>query len=743
MKDEGRSQCLDAFTVALNQACEGGEKRWYASTLELQLASLEFCRACRSVPTLHVRVNPESPTSLWSSSTAYTVRIGSWVFGSSTRVPAVRAGSLTWNLPIDALLYTVSSELWKWSDFVDLQGPILADGLASVDWPKGLKTLVLSTFLECPVEAVSWPALLQSLAFGKSFNENISGVSWPPSLKHLSFGFCFNQPIAGVVWPAGLERLSFQGRFNQPILGVAWPASLQQLSFRGNFDQPIAGVTWPASLLQLSFAGCFNQPIAEVVWPTRLQKLTLVCSFNQPLGEVSWPASLQQLTFGFDFNQAIDEVTWPTSLQQLTFGSEMDQPITGVTWPASLRQLSFGKKFNQSIAGVAWPASLEKLCFGDDFFGSTFDQPLAGVVWPASPRTRALVPQILHSVLFSKPFLTRLCLPTPAAYSRQMASMAIKDPDQVDKSSTPTLSAFVMRSTGDQELAILMHNIALCCKSITRAVRKAGIAGLYGLAGTDNSSGDHVKKLDILSNDIMINALTESHMCAVLVSEENEEPIIIEDSKSGKYCVAFDPLDGSSNIDCNVSTGTIFAVYDKKSVAGYCMYGSATELVLTFYGSGVHRFTLDPSLGEFIHIAADVKIPSKPKNIYSCNEGNFDSWDEEIKRAVMGFKTDSPPWAQRYVGSMVSDVHRTLLYGGLFLYPADKKSTKGKLRVLYEGFPMALIIEQAGGMASTGMFNGSIGRVLEIAPKDIHERCPIIIGNPHMVERVLDEYKKA
>ncbi|CBJ29285.1 cytosolic fructose-1,6-bisphosphatase [Ectocarpus siliculosus] len=241
-----------------------------------------------------------------------------------------------------------------------------------------------------------------------------------------------------------------------------------------------------------------------------------------------------------------------------------------------------------------------------------------------------------------------------------------QDPDRVDQASTPTLSAFVMKSTGDQELAILMHSIALCCKSITRAVRKAGIAGLYGLAGTDNSSGDHVKKLDILSNDIMISALTESHMCAVLVSEENEDPIIIEDSKS-----------------------------------------------------------------------------DKAQNIYSCNEGNFDSWDEEIKRAVMGFKTESPPWAQRYVGSMVSDVHRTLLYGGLFLYPADKKSTKGKLRVLYEGFPMALIIEQAGGSASTGMFNGSIGRVLEITPKDIHERCPIIIGNPPFVERVLDEYKKA
>ncbi|CAM9291378.1 unnamed protein product [Choristocarpus tenellus] len=175
-------------------------------------------------------------------------------------------------------------------------------------------------------------------------------------------------------------------------------------------------------------------------------------------------------------------------------------------------------------------------------------------------------------------------------------------------------------------------------------------------------------------------------------------------------------------------------------VAGYCMYGSATELVITFYGSGVHRFTLDPSLGEFIHIAANVRIPDKPKTIYSCNEGNFDSWDDEIKRSVMGMKSQEKPFAQRYVGSMVSDVHRTLLYGGLFLYPADKKSPNGKLRVLYEGFPMALIVEQAGGVASTGMFKGSIGRVLELVPSGVHERCPIILGNSEFVSRVVDEY---
>jgi len=331
------------------------------------------------------------------------------------------------------------------------------------------------------------------------------------------------------------------------------------------------------------------------------------------------------------------------------------------------------------------------------------------------------------------------------------------DPDSVTDVKSITLTSFIMRHTRDNNLAILMNAIQLSCKSITRAVRKAGIANLYGLAGTENSTGDAVKKLDLLSNEIMINALTHSHVCSVLVSEENEDPIIIKENMQGKYCVAFDPLDGSSNIDCNVSTGTIFAVYEKKEgsvgniedvmragidlkVAGYCMYGTATELIITFYGSGVHRFTLDPSLGEFIHVASDVKMPTEPKRIYSCNQGNYGGWDAPIQRYVDGITAGDKPYALRYVGSMVSDVHRTLLYGGIFLYPADKKSRGGKLRVLYEGFPMALIIEQAGGMASTGMFKGSIQRVLEIKPASIHDKCPIILGTPSMVEEVLKEY---
>lgn len=221
--------------------------------------------------------------------------------------------------------------------------------------------------------------------------------------------------------------------------------------------------------------------------------------------------------------------------------------------------------------------------------------------------------------------------------------------------------------------------------------------------------------------------------------------------------MAFDPLDGSSNIDCNVSVGSIFSVYRRKSTsgkatlqdvlrpgtecvaAGYSMYGAACEMVIT-YGKGVQRFALDPAIGEFLFVE-DMKIPQNGKKIYSCNEGNSHSWDEPIKDFVKTCKTSG--YSARYVGSMVSDVHRTLLYGGIFLYPADKKSKKGKLRVLYEGFPMAMITEQAGGVASTGMFLGKIGRILEVMPEHIHDRCPIIMGEDRDVKQVIGLYEKA
>lgn len=236
-----------------------------------------------------------------------------------------------------------------------------------------------------------------------------------------------------------------------------------------------------------------------------------------------------------------------------------------------------------------------------------------------------------------------------------------------------------MANTHDHDLVILLNSIATSCKLITSAVQRAGVAKLYGLAGEVNSTGDDQKKLDVLSNDMMINALVHSGVCSVLVSEENEEPIIVPPGKRGKFCVAFDPLDGSSNIDCNVSVGTIFSVYQTKPgsdggiddllrtgeqclCAGYVAYSSAVELVFTFKGGHVHGFCLDSTIGEFVHTRERMEFPSDGgKKIYSCNEGNSVHWDEAIKQAVEEFKNAKKPYSARYVGSMVADIHRTIL----------------------------------------------------------------------------------
>merc|ERR1712232_228986 len=268
------------------------------------------------------------------------------------------------------------------------------------------------------------------------------------------------------------------------------------------------------------------------------------------------------------------------------------------------------------------------------------------------------------------------------------------------------------------------------------------------------------KKLDVLANDMMINALVNSGVCSVLVSEENEEPIIVPPGKSGKFCVAFDPLDGSSNIDCNVSVGTIFSVYERKPgsngsvddilrsgadciCAGYVAYSSAVEMVFTFRGGDVHGFCLDSTIGEFVHTREKITFPEDGgKKIYSANEGNSRHWDEAIKKSITYFKDGEKPYSARYVGSMVADIHRTILYGGIYMYPADKKSPNGKLRLLYEGIHMAMIIEQAGGIASAGMFEGKIQNVNDLVPDEIHAKCPIIMGGKRDVQIVFDQYKK-
>ncbi|XP_028313960.1 fructose-1,6-bisphosphatase 1-like [Gouania willdenowi] len=309
-----------------------------------------------------------------------------------------------------------------------------------------------------------------------------------------------------------------------------------------------------------------------------------------------------------------------------------------------------------------------------------------------------------------------------------------------------TVTTFVMhegrKAKGTGELTTLLNSMCTAIKAISSAVRKAGIAHLYGIAGSTNVTGDQVKKLDILSNDLVINMIKSSFTSCMMVSEENERAIIVDPDNRGKYIVCFDPLDGSSNIDCLVSIGTIFAIYKKVTddepcekdalqpgrnlvAAGYALYGSATLIVLST-GNGVNGFMLDPAIGEFILVDKNVRIKERGK-IYSLNEGYAKYFDPAVTEYLQKKKfpqDGSAPYNARYVGSMVADVHRTLMYGGIFLYPGNLKNPEGKLRLLYEGNPMAFIIEQAGGLASTGYEN-----LLDIQPNSIHQRTPVAMGS--------------
>lgn len=307
-------------------------------------------------------------------------------------------------------------------------------------------------------------------------------------------------------------------------------------------------------------------------------------------------------------------------------------------------------------------------------------------------------------------------------------------------------------ATGD--LTQLMTAILTAVKAISSAVRKAGIARLYGLSGSTNVTGDDVKKLDVLSNDMFVNMLRSSFSTCMMVSEENENAIEVETEKQGKYVVCFDPLDGSSNIDCLVSIGTIFGVFRKTTegpptmrdalqpgrqlvAAGYGLYGSATMVVLSI-GSGVNGFMLDPAVGEFVLTDRNMKIKPRGK-IYSINEGYAKYWSPPVAEYVDSKKNPATgkPYGARYIGSMVADVHRTLKYGGIFAYPATSEAPKGKLRLLYECNPMAFIIEQAGGMASTGTTP-----ILDVVPDAIHQRCPVFMGSRHDVEDVIECFRK-
>ncbi len=303
----------------------------------------------------------------------------------------------------------------------------------------------------------------------------------------------------------------------------------------------------------------------------------------------------------------------------------------------------------------------------------------------------------------------------------------------------------------------LLTQIALAGKIIYSKVNKAGLADILGLTGKMNIQGEEVQKLDEFANITIRNCLDHGgYLCAMASEEMNEAFMIPDRFPAGDYALVYDPLDGSSNIDVNVSIGTIFSIFRKRSTskrgepsdcvqkgdeqvaAGYIIYGSSVMLVYTT-GDGVCGFTLDPQIGEFFLSHPQIRIPPKGK-IYSINEGNSSHWTEETERYVAYVKSEDQetdrPYSGRYIGSLVADFHRNLLKGGIFLYPGDKRSPGGKLRLLYECSPLAYIVEQAGGEASTGH-----ERIMAVEPKALHQRSPLLIGSKEDVELAEEFYQ--
>ncbi|MBU0696318.1 MAG: class 1 fructose-bisphosphatase [Bacteroidetes bacterium] len=318
-----------------------------------------------------------------------------------------------------------------------------------------------------------------------------------------------------------------------------------------------------------------------------------------------------------------------------------------------------------------------------------------------------------------------------------------------------TLGQFIIEKQTDfpyakGELSRLLRDIGIAAKIVNREINKAGLVDILGEAGNINVQGESQKKLDVYANEQFISALSVGGECALVASEENEEVVLLNKavSKNAKYVVAIDPLDGSSNIDVNVAVGTTFSIYRRKSkegpatvedilqkgteqvAAGYIVYGSSTMLVYTT-GKGVNGFTLDPSIGEFCLSHPNITIP-ETGHIYSINEGNYVHFPDGVKRYIKYCQVEDEatarPYTSRYIGSMVADLHRNLIKGGIYIYPTTASAPKGKLRLVYECNPLAFIIEQAGGRATNGY-----ERILDIEVTEIHQRESIFIGSTKMV----------
>ena len=299
----------------------------------------------------------------------------------------------------------------------------------------------------------------------------------------------------------------------------------------------------------------------------------------------------------------------------------------------------------------------------------------------------------------------------------------------------------------------ILSALSISAKIIADKVRRARLENVLGSVGTENVQGEVQQKLDVLANDVLLGALGGREGVAIVASEENEEPVILREDVEGvpRYCVLFDPLDGSSNLDICAGVGTIFSILQHKGggaraqdsllqpgmrqvAAGYVLYGSSTVFVLTI-GHGVDMFVLDPSVGAFMRVERNLTIPAGNKT-YSVNEGNRKTFPDGYQRYLDWAQTNG--YSSRYAGAMVADVHRILLKGGVFLYPPTKKAPDGKLRLMYEANPMAMIIEQAGGKAVAGPGQ----RIMEVAPTAIHQRTPVVLGATDQVALVLAHLEK-
>lgn len=351
--------------------------------------------------------------------------------------------------------------------------------------------------------------------------------------------------------------------------------------------------------------------------------------------------------------------------------------------------------------------------------------------------------------------------------------------DEVCETTGVTLKRFMsevaMLNPELSELTTLFGAIDTACKAITNLVKRSQLPSseTLGYQGEVNVQGEDQKKLDVITNDLLKRALRFTGRLGVLASEEEDTPVDVQGEKQAvfseteKYVCVFDPLDGSSNVDAGIPTGTIIGVYEHDEncevgdgdeaaeaaclentlqpgtnlvAAAYCLYSSSTFLVLTL-GSGTYGFTLDENLGEFVLSHPDMKIP-ETSSIISMNEANTFMWDKPLQDTIMKWKNgegaSGKTFSSRYIGSMVGDVHRTLLYGGVFGYPGDTKNPNGKLRLLYEGAPMSFIMEQAGGMSTTGT-----QRVMEVVPDFVHQRVPIVMGSKNDIQEVVDAYAAA